>query len=691
MPQSKGNAFALRAFDAASLLLAACAVWAATAAPAQAYVDPSVMTYTIQALAGVAVALSAVIGVAWRRLRRVVLKMLKVDENAGKTVETAVSAIDPAKFPDAATSAPTTLREPTTGAFDGTPLTWPKRFGLMLLAMAFFMFTFFVVAPFELVDGNTDSLFFSLHDVWIVLVVAAFLIGTALALLLSALRGKAYDIVLATVIALGIAGFVQALFMNGGLPSADGHEVVWSNFVTNMVVGVIVWCALIAASVVFVRRVPSLARLGLCSFAVLLVLVQGIAIARPLKHAITGSSEYMVTKEGLFEVSSKKNVIVFVIDTTDTQEFDSVLEKYPDTLDNFTGFTYFRNSTGSMIPTAYGVPFLVSGEMLGSDEDYQSYIDTRFTRSSFIQDIAAQNYSVSLYADCLYSDKEVVGDLTDNIKSVDQRGVDVLGTLKILYKVALYRDAPWVAKPAFWYYTDDMSQGVLGLGSVNATDASTPYIMDDGAYYSELCERGLTVSEDTSADGAFKFIHLNGSHVPFTYDENMNQPEGGTDMTTQTRGTFTVLNQYIQDLKDLGLYDDATIIITADHGYWQSGLHGSAVNKRADGLTNAISPICLVKPAGATGSYTVSEAPVSHIDFQPTVLKAMGADEAASTFGDGTSYFDVAEDAQRERRFIDEIYDGVEETEMDEWVINGDALDFSNWTKTGKVWMQGDK
>ncbi len=689
MTQSK-KMVGLYTFDAVSVLFASSVVWAATAAPAQAYVDPSVMTYTIQALAGVAVALSAVIGVAWRRLRRVVLKMLKVDENAGKTVETNVRAIDPAQFPDAATSAPTTLCEPTTGAFEGAPLSWGKRFGLMLLAMAFLMFTYFVVAPFELVDGNTDSLFFNLHDVWIVLVVAALVIGTVAALLFSSLRGKAYDAVLAIVVALGVAGFVQALFMNGGLPSADGHEVMWSNFVGSMIVGVIVWCALIAAAVVFVRRVPSLARLGLCSLAVVLILVQSIAIARPIKHALTGTSEYMVTKEGLFEVSSKKNVIVFVIDTTDTQEFDCVLEKYPDVLDNFTGFTYFRNSTGSMIPTAYGIPFLVSGEMLSCDEDYQNYIDTRFTRSSFIQDIASQNYSVSLYADCLYSDKEVVGDLTDNIKSADQRGIDVLGTLKILYKVALYRDAPWVAKPAFWYYTDDMSQGVLGLGSSDASDSETPYIMDDGAYYSELCERGLTVSEDDSSDGAFKFIHLNGSHVPFTYDENMNQPEGGSDMTTQTRGVFTVLNEYIQDLKDLGLYDDATIIITADHGYWQSGLHGSAVNKRADGLTNVISPICLVKPAGATGSYTVSEAPVSHIDFQPTVLKAMGADSVAATYGDGTSYFDVAADAQRERRFIDEIYDGIEETELDEWVINGDALDFSNWTKTGKVWMQGD-
>lgn len=93
-------------FDLLFFAFGAGLVFASLATPAYAYVDPSVMTYTIQALAGVAVALSAVIGVAWRRLRRVVLRMLKVDENAGKTVETRVSEVDATSLPDYAMSAP---------------------------------------------------------------------------------------------------------------------------------------------------------------------------------------------------------------------------------------------------------------------------------------------------------------------------------------------------------------------------------------------------------------------------------------------------------------------------------------------------------------------------------------------------------------------------------------------------------
>lgn len=52
-----------------------------------AYVDPSVMSYTVQAIAGVAIALGVVFGVVWRKIKRGANKVLGRDENAGKEVE----------------------------------------------------------------------------------------------------------------------------------------------------------------------------------------------------------------------------------------------------------------------------------------------------------------------------------------------------------------------------------------------------------------------------------------------------------------------------------------------------------------------------------------------------------------------------------------------------------------------------
>ena len=52
-----------------------------------AYIDPSVMSYTVQAIAGVAIALGVVFGVVWRKVKRGANKALGRDVNAGKEVE----------------------------------------------------------------------------------------------------------------------------------------------------------------------------------------------------------------------------------------------------------------------------------------------------------------------------------------------------------------------------------------------------------------------------------------------------------------------------------------------------------------------------------------------------------------------------------------------------------------------------
>lgn len=53
----------------------------------QAYVDPSVMTYIIQAVAGVVIAIGAIVGVYWRKAKKKMSDKLGIDENKNKEVE----------------------------------------------------------------------------------------------------------------------------------------------------------------------------------------------------------------------------------------------------------------------------------------------------------------------------------------------------------------------------------------------------------------------------------------------------------------------------------------------------------------------------------------------------------------------------------------------------------------------------
>ncbi len=55
--------------------------------PTYAYLDPSIASYTIQAVAGIVIAIGAGIGIYWRKMKRKAMDKLGIDENAKKEIE----------------------------------------------------------------------------------------------------------------------------------------------------------------------------------------------------------------------------------------------------------------------------------------------------------------------------------------------------------------------------------------------------------------------------------------------------------------------------------------------------------------------------------------------------------------------------------------------------------------------------
>lgn len=58
------------------------------------YVDPSVVTYGIQALAGVIIAVGAVAAILWRKAKKKVTAALKLEENSKKEQDEEITLVD---------------------------------------------------------------------------------------------------------------------------------------------------------------------------------------------------------------------------------------------------------------------------------------------------------------------------------------------------------------------------------------------------------------------------------------------------------------------------------------------------------------------------------------------------------------------------------------------------------------------
>ena len=672
--------------------------WALLPVTAQAYVDPSVMTYTIQALAAVVVALSAVLGVAFRRSRKVLFRILKIDENANKIVEGAVHRVD-TKGAEAANdqmkeilaAEAIRLKEQKEGTLK------PKgRIGVAFLVSFFTVFTILVVAPLELVANSARDLSFNLNDVAGPVIIAGLVITLVLTVILSLLRKRVFNVAVALVGAIGVASYVQAVFLNGGMPLADGHEVIWSNFTSQMIVSGLIWLAIIAAAVIFSLLKARQLRTGLLVTATALIIVQAVGVTSLWGPSIAASmdahaehQQVVATREGLYNVSSKKNVVVFVLDTTDTAFVQKLYDEHPETFAPLTGFTWYRNSVGSMIPTRYGIPSLVFENRIQPEQSASDFIQNWSNNSHYLNNVNQLGYSVGLYTDNFnWAYTDYMYNRTINYHEPRGRGVenqlDVLGALRILYKTAFCRDMPWVFKPRFWYYTEDLNMRMRKPVNMDEVDLSSqPYTEDDLKYYQELQHYGLSIDDSAGQKGSFRFIHLIGSHPPYTLDRNVEPTSDPSkeNVEEQTMGAYRIVAQYIAELKRLGVYENTSFIITADHGEWY--LTDTDIQRPS-------APVIMYKPAGQTAEEAaqpmqVSDAPVWHYDIFAQTLKDMGADQ--QMLSNYTTPLDESyEGEDRPRYYLETISENNHDVELREFVINGDATNFNNWSLTGNTW-----
>ncbi len=663
---------------------------------AYAYVDPSVMTYTIQAVAGLAVALSAVIGVVFRRTRKKIYQIFNIDENAHKLTENDICPIDPKsseaekQYQHARDNAIHLAEENQRVAArnDKREMPWKLRLSFSFVMSLFAAFIIFIAPALEIVGSNTDSLVFGLSNIGWIPVVFCLLFALITALLLSLLRGLPFYVALLLIFCLTVGAYVQSLFLNSGMMPTDGGFINWGDkyFTDKMWMSGIIWLLIIVVPLLLSAKHHHIWLKATTVAACLIMIVQlvgvGSVLLKSSETASTTAEKPYVTQGGLLSLAPERNVVLFVLDTYDTALLNQILEEDPAFLQDFTGFTYFPNSTGTMIPTANAIPNLLTGKKPAPNQDISDYRQNRYKTSTFIPDVHACGYDIGIYTDSLMMDfnnpeERKIAQDTLNIHPVNRAPIDVWQTFLVTMQCALYREAPWIAKPWFWYYTSDLNNRMIAEGDGNLND--TLYELDDAAILKLFRDKGLTISE-TDAAGSFRFIHLFGPHFPFSIDEKGQSV--GTNQSTQlaqAKGSMQVVKEYIHQLKELGLYDNTTLIVTADHGVW---------DLTQDPLQWAVSPIMLAKPSysaddpNAAAPLTISATPVSHDDIQATVLAAMNGDESNY----GTSLFEQ-NDPNRIRYFDALTNAGGNEQRFVEYAIKGNALNLDNWEKTGIEWV----
>lgn len=559
---------------------------------------------------------------------------------------------------------------------------WGNRFSrgcklaFALCANAFTALTVLFFSPLEVYLGNVLEFSFPFNNVWWIMLAAAAALAGVVSAVEMLLPERLFWPMNLTGFGVGLCCYVQAMFLNGQMNSLTGEGDVYST--ATVVLNLFIWALILAAVYIFAGVMVKLnkhrtAVSSLIFVSAALVTMQTVAFVTQLLStdpAAFRKGDYL-TNAGQFEVSHEDNVVEFIVDTCDVRYFRWALERYPDMTDNLKGFTHYNNTTSTHSRTFPSVTYMLTGNMCYFDKPYTQYVSDAHSNSTFLPDLKELGCDIRLFTESPYVSAEA-GELLSNSASLNQGSlsyISVPNLLRQMTKIALYRDAPYLVKRRFAYEGGVVNRLVSRL-------PSPALVANDEYFYQQLAgDQRLTVSE--KYDKAYRFYHFFGSHPGAKLNAQAQRDEEA-DGIDAIRGDFYIIEEYIAQLQALGLYEDTTIIITADHG--------SSGGTKTLEVDAPYCPLLLVKPAGkgVDDPFTVSQAPVAHADLFATVMAGVGGDTSAY----GRPVWEIGEEEQRDRYYYyTALFSDTDgEIALREYLVRGDANDFANWSLTGRYW-----
>lgn len=538
-------------------------------------------------------------------------------------------------------------------------------------------------APLGIVYGNINQFIFSPGEIiWILIAfcAAATAVMTAVGTLLPL---KASLILNAIEFSGGLCCYVQSFFLNGkmGTLTGEGDHYSLSTVLVNLLLWVLIAAVIIVGAILLIKfKKEQLARSVVMSLALSLTVMQLTAFVSTVftSDGMIGSGvqkSYYMSDIGEYEISSDKNTVMFIIDTCDGRYLEQAISEYPDIFDGLDGFVYYPNATSTHSRTYPSMPYLLTGEICHFDKPYSEYVDEAYKSNSYIEDIKATGCNIGLYTNNQYVANKGMMSIDNSVSNSETR-ISFIGTLKQMGRISLYRNVPYALKSRFRYGGESVNENVIFIPKSAPQRCITS---NDVAFYNRLVSDGIAVSGSYSK--AFRLYHMWGAHPGGKFDQNMQPAKQGS--TTQCiRGNFLIIQDYIRQMKELGVYEDSTIIITADHG----SSNGSS-DKRPLVIDFAPTVAMLVKPSGCGMSnegVTTSTAPVCHADLFSTVIASLDGNYEKY----GTPVWDHTEGEQRTRYYYNQALYSDEDGEiaLREYAVTGDARDASNWKLTGNDW-----
>ncbi len=551
--------------------------------------------------------------------------------------------------------------------------------------------------PLETYIGNISEFTFALGDFLPYVAAIAAILSAVIFGALMLLDGKAFDIASATVFAFTVMTFAQKYYLNGDINALAGDGVgVTEAAPLAIVANIGIWLAIIGgiiAAVILLKNQGKAMFFVSVAFVLIAILVtqtvgsiavlDGIDVNAAGTASSSNSEEDAskkepgaLTFENLNELSEDKNVVFFLIDRFDIRYFEALMKSEPEFFEGLDGFTFYNDYTSLYCRTYPAVASMLTGKENDFEDTRLNYFKEIYTDGGHLRAMYNAGYDVNVYTEKYYAydDASYMSEYVGNVSGINGYEIDSkLSLAKDMLRLSLSTCLPFVAKDA----VGDMSTPDFNAHAVYESDEAV-YDADMKNVYDYITNNEF---KTVDSQGQFSFIHIYGCHTPVKYNLNWEEADDSEkyDTTMALKQSLTIINEYIGEMKRLGLYEDATIVITGDHPAALSDTKLIGEASKSDNGTRVTA--MLFKRSGDSGTEPkTSTAQISQDELWNTIYESEGLTELKT----GESFFDIPEGEDRVRRYLFELSVTLEDkSRADEIVtykIVGSARNRDNWS-----------
>lgn len=547
-----------------------------------------------------------------------------------------------------------------------------------ILPCLFGAFTLCVFAPIEFYYGNIANVWYELTDIMPMVVLtffAAFFLLIVIALAMRKLGDVPYQVFVLAIIITTICLYIQGNFMPAKYSKLGDETINWAEYTVEGYSNTLIWAGAIMVLAALAYKIgikKSRYFFKVVTICILLVQLVTLTTVSITSRGLKNSTRYVATTEKEYSYSQNDNLIIILLDAFDSRIMTDLLgeneEKYSEL---FEDFTFYENTVGSFGLTDFAVPHILTGEKYLNQCLYGDYANEAYEKSPLFDELRCNNYDLGVYTTVSLPQGKCTA-WFDNWHKVDYSVESKWEFWKDYNRLLAFRYFPHYLKRVVYFDVDEMD-AYRKIATVDGHTAENGEVEVFPWGNIEFYENIPSIEADIEKP-AFRFIHLKGVHSYRNMHTDMQVHEKEMELTVNEEGVVVaeILDDYLEKLKDLDIFDKSAIVIMADHGSNAYPVGGKTQT-----------PLLLVKGVNEKHDFTVSQAPISYDDMQTCFLRLMQKET-------GNELFDVKEGDERARYIYFTGFNGPLNTKsksekFTEFVVNGMAHDTSSMKETGLV------